>query len=74
MNPQHLDTSNDPSISFFYVLCVLVRREQYEQELQAEDEQYIQADGLSGQQVCTHFLSIEEGYEGASIVYFFGFY
>jgi hypothetical protein len=40
----------------------LIRREQYEQELQAEDEQYIQADGLSGQQVCTHYLSIQEGY------------
>jgi hypothetical protein len=52
----------------------LIRREQYEQELQAEDEQYIQADGLSGQQVCTHYLSIQEGYtanEGASVLYFF---
>ena len=34
-----------------------VCREQYEQELQAEDEQYIQADGLSGQQVCTRYPS-----------------
>jgi hypothetical protein len=48
----------------------LIRREQYEQELQAEDEQYIQADGLSGQQVCTHYLPFEDGYEGASILYF----
>jgi hypothetical protein len=70
MDPQHLNTSNDPSISFFYVLCVLIRREQYEQELQAEDEQYIQADGLSGQQVCTHYLPFEEGYEGAPILHF----
>jgi hypothetical protein len=32
-------------------------REQYEQELQAEDEQYIQADGhLSGQQVGTYII------------------
>jgi hypothetical protein len=60
-------------LAFFYVLCVLIRREQYEQELQAEDEQYIQADGLSGQQVCTHYLpfEVEEGHEGASILHFF---
>jgi hypothetical protein len=66
--------SNDPSISFSMWLCVLIRREQYEQELQAEDEQYIQADGLSGQQVCTHYYPLRKDIQRMRGLQFYTFW
>jgi hypothetical protein len=43
-------------LRFLIRVVLYLNREQYEQELQAEDEQYIQADGLAGQQVSPVFF------------------